>query len=619
MATVFEQASELGQSLWLDNISRKILLDGSLAKLIAQGLRGMTSNPAIFAQAISSTTDYDPSINALVRQAAKSPAVGGRSALDLYESLAIADVQLACDLFKPVYDKTNWQDGFVSLEVSPLLAFQTDATIAEAKRLHSAVGRENVMIKVPATPPGLPAIEELIASGISVNVTLLFSVDVYRQVWDRYLAGMKRWVESGGDPKRVSSVASFFVSRVDSAVDPELVNKGKKDLQGQAAIANAYEAYHWFLKQIGEPSWQELAGKGARPQRVLWASTSTKNPEYSKTLYVDNLALPDTVNTLPSDTVSALVEKGMLTSVRSEFDQRITKARETLLAIEAVTPMKQVTDHLLADAVKKFADPFNKLITVLETKRQQIAGEPTSMQWSLGGMQAKVDAELAKWQKEDLVRRLWAKDKSVWTDADENNWLGWLDIVADQQNKLAEYRALADDVKSTGFTSAVLLGMGGSSLAPEVFANTFGTVSGFPKVHVLDSTVPAHVERIAKQVDLPKTVFIVASKSGSTIEPNSFKQYFFDRVKKEVSADAPGKNFIAITDPNTKMHKVALEDGFRRIVLGWPTIGGRFSALSPFGLVSLAVLGHDVGKFLSRAQQMVSACSAGVPADQNRD
>ncbi|MEI6720915.1 MAG: transaldolase, partial [Betaproteobacteria bacterium] len=342
-----------GQSVWLDYIRRDFVLNGELAKLIREdGLAGLTSNPAIFEKAIGGGNEYAPAIRALKER--------GLSAMALYETLAIEDIQAAADQFRPVFDAGKGHDGYVSLEVSPYLARDTAATVAEAKRLWREVSRPNLMIKVPATLEGLPAIELLISQDMNVNVTLLFSQAMYEKVAERYIAGLERRAAEGGDLGRISSVASFFISRIDAAVDPLL----PEALRGKTAIANAMLAYDSYKRLFSGPRWENLAEKGARPQRLLWASTSTKNPAYRDVLYVEELIGSNTVNTLPPATLESFRDHGV---PRASLEEDIGAARATLEAVAKHASLDEVTDKLLDDGVKLFADAFDKLLKAVET------------------------------------------------------------------------------------------------------------------------------------------------------------------------------------------------------------------------------------------------------------
>ncbi len=609
-----------GQVPWLDFLSRKFIADGSLKTLIERdGLTGVTSNPSIFEKAIGGSGDYDASLKQAERER-------DRDVMSLYEALAIEDIRHAADVLRPVYDATQGADGFVSLEVSPYLANDTQATIAEAKRLWREVGRDNVMIKVPATKAGLPAIRHLTGEGLNINITLLFSQDVYKEVVEAYLGGLEHLIAQGGDPKKVSSVASFFVSRIDVAVDKQLDEKIKSDpgrkelsaLRGKVAIANAKLAYQIYKQMFSGARWDKLKSKGARTQRLLWASTGTKNKEYSDVLYVDELIANDTVNTMPPATMDAFRDHGKLgDSLEQNLDdarQVMTQLARTGISLDDVTRRK-----LVEEGVQLFADSFDKLLGAVAQKRAAILGARLDAQSVKlpGELDKSVKATLDQWRSAGNVRKLWAGDAGLWTNADEAKWVGWLDIVAEQEKRLDELKALAADIRKQRFAHAVLLGMGGSSLGPEVLAETFGVQTGSPHLLVLDSTDPAQVRSVESLIDPAKTLFIVSSKSGSTLEPNVLKTYFFDRTWAAVGADKVGSHFIAVTDPGSSLEKEAKRDGFRHIFYGKPSIGGRYSVLSDFGIVPAAVMGLDVHRFLETTALMVRSCGAHVPPADN--
>jgi transaldolase / glucose-6-phosphate isomerase len=612
---------KFGQSMWLDYIRRDLITTGELKRLIDEdGLRGMTSNPAIFEKAISGGKFYDDFLK-LVEKETQLDAKGR------YEALAIRDIQDATDIFRAVYESSKFYDGYVSLEVSPYLAHDTEGTLKEARRLWKTVNRPNVMIKVPGTPEGIPAFQQLISEGINVNVTLLFSQTVYEDVARAYVAGVDKFVASGGDPKKLASVASFFISRIDAAIDKTIEEKLKtangadKDLlesvHGKVAIANGKLAYQSYLEIFGTDKWKALAAKGAQVQRVLWASTSTKNPTYRDVIYVEELIGKDTVNTMPPATVDAFRDHGI---PRNALVENVDAAKTVMANLAKVgISMKEVTDKLTADGVRLFEEAFDKLLEAVE--KQTKFDEPSKVNrqsYKLpDALQKDVTQAISDWRAKGSVSGLWASDASVWTNSDEAKWLGWLGVTEEQIAHNGDFQKLAEDVKAGGFKDILLLGMGGSSLGPEVLAETFGKISGLPTLHVLDSTDPAQIKTFENKVDLAKTLFIVSSKSGSTLEPNIFKQYFFEQVKKAIGADKAGSRFIAITDPGSKMEAVAKTDAFRKIFAGRPDIGGRYSVLSNFGIVPAAAMGIDTGKFLGQAQQMVEATRARVPVELN--
>jgi len=610
-----------GQSVWLDYIRRSLIESGELRRLIAEdGVRGVTSNPAIFEKAVAGSSDY--------REMLEAPEARALDPKTLYERLAVRDIQEACDALRGVYEETARRDGNVSLEVSPFLAHDTTGTLNEARRLWSAVGRENLMIKVPATAEGVPAIEQLIGEGINVNVTLLFALEAYERAADAYIAGLEKLIARGGDPTRVASVASFFVSRIDTAVDALIDRRVQastnareqsllRGLTGRVAIANAKLAYQRYQELFGGRRWQALAAQGARTQRLLWASTGAKNPGHRDVVYVEELIGPDTVNTIPPATLEAFREHGR---PRASLTEDVDAARDTMDGLAQVgISMNDVTDRLLAEGVRLFSDAFTKLLRAVEKQSKEAgAGKINRLTYTLPEpLAAAVNDSLAEWRAQGKVRRLWGRDASLWTGKDEAHWLGWLGVTNDQLAHIDRFTSLAEVVRSAGFSHVLLLGMGGSSLGPEVVKVTFGKITGFPEVHVLDSTDPAQVKTFENKVDLKNSLFIVSSKSGSTLEPNIFKQYFFDRVTQLVGAKAAGRHFVAITDPGSKLQQVAESDAFRHVFFGWPDIGGRYSVLSDFGLVPAAIMGVDVAKLLDRADAMVSACMPSVPVDEN--
>ena len=604
-----------GQSVWLDYIRRDLFTTGELARLIREdGLRGMTSNPTIFEKAIGGSDLYTDQLKELA----------GRTELDakaIFEQLAIKDIQSATDAMREVYEASKMHDGYVSLEVAPTLANHTQETIDEARRLWRAVGRANTMIKVPGTTAGIPAFRQLISEGINVNVTLLFAQDVYEKVARAYLEGLEERANKGGDISQVASVASFFVSRIDTLVDSMIGDRLKdphlpepqqallQGVRGKVAIANAKLAYQAYKKIFSGPRWEALKAKGAQTQRVLWASTSTKNPMYRDTLYVEELIGPDTVDTIPPATFDSFRDHGRL---RSSLEENVPGAERTMQNLAAAgISIKAVTDQLTDEGVRLFEDAFDKLLAAVEkkTKPSAIAGTPGNLSYKLPPeFTAAVKKALEDCNSYSKTQRLWSHDATLWTGKDENQWLGWLDIVEEQKRHIEQFTKAADEIRRTDITHVVLLGMGGSSLCVEVLKLTFGRIPGSPQFVVLDSTDPAQVKWVERQIDLRKTIFIVSSKSGSTLEPNIFKQYFYQRVQEINPGIDVGQRFIAITDPGSKMEGVAKADGFRYIFYGVPSIGGRYSALSNFGVVPGAIQGLDVSKLLDGASVMVKAC-----------
>jgi transaldolase/glucose-6-phosphate isomerase len=617
MSTRVAALRQYGQSIWLDFIRRSLITGGELKQMVEQdALGGVTSNPAIFEKAIDGSNDYAAAIEEISADPDLEPKA-------VYEMLAVKDIQDAADVLRPLYDATRSRDGYVSLEVSPELANDTEGTLHEARRLWKTVARPNVMIKVPATPAGIPAIRALISEAVNVNVTLLFSPDAYEAVAHAYIEGIEARARAGQPVDHVASVASFFVSRIDTAVDALLDAKVKtatgadadrlKGLYGKIAIANAKDAYQRYKKIFAESKWSGLAAKGAQTQRVLWASTGTKNPRYRDVLYVEELIGPDTVNTVPPETLAAFRDHGR---ERASLEDDVPGALAVLDQLsKAGISLKQVSDDLLADGLKKFTEPFAKLLKAVARRCHEanIARINAQSYMLPEPLRTDVAARLTAWDAEGGTRRLFAGDATLWTGTDESSWIGWLGIV---KSELSELKPLLDlQAEACGFTHALLLGMGGSSLCPEVWKETFGHIPGAPELFVLDSTDPAQVRAVAKRVDLKKTLFIVSSKSGSTLEPNIFKAYFFDRVQTVV--DAPASRFVAVTDPGSNLEKEARSEGFLHIFPGLKSIGGRYSALSNFGLVPAAAMGLDIAHLLDEAERMLHACAPGVPAEEN--
>jgi transaldolase / glucose-6-phosphate isomerase len=546
----------------------------------------------------------------------------------LYERLAIEDIRNAADVLRPVYEATNRADGYVSLEVSPYLAMDTEATIAEARRLWSAVGRDNLMIKVPATEAGLPAIRRVIGEGVNVNITLLFSQQVYEEVVEAYFAGLEDLLAGGGDPTRIASVASFFVSRIDVSVDRLIEERlgrtndtreraNLTELRGKVAVANAKLVYQRFQRRFAGARWEKLKASGARVQRLLWASTGTKNPAYSDVLYVDALIGADTVNTMPLTTMDAFRDHG---NARASLTENVGEAAEIMETLgRSGISIDAVTQKLTEEGIQLFAEAFDKLFGAIARKRVALLGDELDSQTRhLPPEEEKaVVLSLESWRRNGNVRRLWAADASLWTGADEAKWLGWLRVAEEERVRVSFFSRLSDDISRQGFTHAVLLGMGGSSLGPEVLAETFGPQKGHPRLLVLDSTDPAQIRTIESMIDPARTLFIVSSKSGTTLEPNILERYFFERAKDAVGDHEVGSRFIAVTDPGSELEAAAERCRFRHVAFGLPSIGGRYSVLSDFGLVPAAVMGLDIARLLDNALRMIRSCDAYVPPADN--
>ncbi len=621
MSESVKKLTALGQSLWYDNIQRKILENGEFKAMIERGdIRGVTSNPTIFNNAIAKTNDYDSALTPL--------AWAGWDAEKIFWRLAIEDIKAACDAFAPLYEESNGGDGFVSLEVSPNLAHDTEATAAQAQQLWARVARKNLMVKIPATKAGIPAIRKAIAAGVNVNVTLIFSLTRYAEVMDAYLSGLEERAAAGYPIDHIASVASFFVSRVDSKIDSKLPEGSP--LKGKAAIANAKLAYDEYHKTFAGRRWENLKVKGARVQRPLWASTGTKNPAYSDTVYVDSLIGPETVNTVPPATLDAFKDHGKaeMTLMR-DLDQ----AQEDINQLEAAgISMAVVTQELEDEGVRAFADAFAQLLATIDERRKNAAS-------SLGYLDTarhkpladSVSQRIAQLEADSVPARLWKHDPSLWAPARDKVGqhevsirMGWLDSTDKARKKLSEYQTFVKEIQNAGMDRVLVLGMGGSSLTAEVFSLLFdhrlqttdresSTVKGPAslKVGILDSTDPTQVAEAAQDFPPDRSLYIVASKSGGTAEVMAAFNYFWKLSKKD------GSHFVATTDPGTSLEALARKRNFRKIFTADEFVGGRYSALTDFGLVPAALLGIDLPRLLDRADWMRKQCAEGIPAARN--
>lgn len=596
----------LGQSLWYDNIRRSLIKDGSLMDRIERReIYGVTSNPSIFRNAIADSDDYDADLETM--------AWAGLNAKEIFYNLAIKDVQDVADLFLPLYVATEGADGYVSLEVNPDLANDTDGTVEEALGLWEQVARPNLMVKIPATKAGLPAITEMIAAGVNVNVTLIFSRKRYLDVMEAYTAGLEKRIADKMDISGIASVASFFVSRLDSKADKllqALVDEGGKKaetakaLKGKLAVANTRLAYQDYETFFGSKRFKELIKKGARKQRPLWASTSTKDPAYSDILYVQSLIAENSVNTVPPDTLDAYLDHGE-PSITIYDD--LAQADKDFKALAGLgISIDALTQELEDEGVQKFSAAFHDLIDVIETQRMDC----------LAGMDDQfrllVSDYVRSYSQEKVVSRLFRFDPTVWTNnADGKNTvqtrLGWAALPDESQAFIEDLYDFTDSVFDDGFEKVLLLGMGGSSLAPETLSLIFGDYIDGLELRILDSTVPGQVQETEAWVDYGKTLFIVASKSGTTTEPMSFYKYFAGQAEKKLGKTW-AKDFVAITDPGSHLAQLAVEQGFRAVFPANPNVGGRYSALTHFGLVPAALMGIDLEQFLWSASEMAAKC-----------
>lgn len=618
---------EYGQSYWLDNLTREKIKSGELKKRVSQeGLRGITTNPSIFNNAIAGSDSYDVEIRNLVKR--------GNGPQQIYDRLTVKDVQDACDILKPVYDSSKGTDGFVSLEVSPFLARNTKGTMENVRKLFAEVKRANCFIKIPGTKEGVPAIEQMLYEGININITLLFSVERYVEVAQAYIRALERRTAESKPINNVVSVASFFLSRIDVLTDqllayhiiPDAGITGDNDhlpssMFGKAGIASARLAYQRFKEIFGSPTWKKLENKGAQMQRLLWASTSTKNPLYDDLRYVETLIGPHTVNTLPDETIEALEDHGILRENTieeglDESNQLFGKLKEFDIDI------KFITQQLENEGILKFREAYNKLLISLAKKRIYILGmQDSTQQKEFGDLKKEIESTYLSLDEMQAARRLFAKDPYLWKNDHAQiriimKSLGWLTSPNDFLLKADEIISFVQQIKKEGFKYAVLLGMGGSSLCSEVSRQIFDTCAGFLKLIVLDNTDPASMHDVEDQISIEETLFIVASKSGTTKETLYFLKYFYDQLEKK-TPNKTGNNFIAITDEGTPLIKSAEQYQFRKVFINPSDIGGRYSVLSYFGLVPMALMGVDIKLVLKEAKLMEDSCDPFVPAIGN--
>lgn len=604
-----EKLNKIGQSIWYDNIQHSILADGSLSRMIKEGLiYGVTSNPSIFNAAISKTTDYDDAIFSM--------AVAGFSSKAIYNQLAREDIQTTADEFLPLYQASNRKDGYVSIEVNPLSAGSSKKMISEAKEIWQKYQRPNIMIKIPATLAGLTAIEKLIRDGINVNVTLIFTLSRYLKVVEAFFSGLEGRLSDGNSIEGIASVASFFVSRVDTKVDNILAGmpikpEKLKNLQGKAAIANTRMVYEVFQKEFRSSRFKALIQKGAQVQRPLWASTGTKNPEYSDVVYVDELIGPDTVNTVPPITLTRFLDHGKPVKT---ITSNLEGARSTIQSLQELgISLEDVGAQLEKEGIEIFAEAYRSLIRSIEIKRR-------GMNKRLGSLGEDVIQQIQKLDNARMIERIYAHDPTVWTDdpgvaGEIKNRLGWLDLPSTSMAFVDGIKSFKDDVIKSGYKHIFLLGMGGSSLAPEVFKLVFKESSGLELI-VVDSTDPDQIRSLYRGKDLENSLFIVSSKSGGTSEVNAFLDFFWAKVAKNCKDDT-GRHFVAITDQGTSLDKLATERGFRKVFYADSSVGGRFSALTVFGLVPAAIIGIDPSMILEKAESMARQCFSAEPAGRN--
>ncbi|MBI5902130.1 MAG: bifunctional transaldolase/phosoglucose isomerase [Deltaproteobacteria bacterium] len=600
-----------GQSVWYDGLRRGLITSGELKRMVEEyGLTGVKSSPLAMELAISGTDEYDGEISKHKRE--------GAGEEEIIKRLAASDARGAADALMSVYRESDGKDGFVSIR-PPVLSAGT------ALRFISLIDRPNIMVEAPGTSEGLPLIEELVYEGCNICVTPLFSIKVYEDVERAYVRGLERRRGDGRAVDNVTAVAGFSISGVDTLVDRIIGERAVaasshdersrlKELTGRAALANARLAYAKQMEIFEGDGFSALKGEGAGALRLLWTDTSVKDPLYSDVKYIEGLIGPSTVSAMELPTLLAFNDHGGSTGALAGGVEEAERVFSELSAL------KIDYDHLsrvLEDAaIKGLADSRARLVErIKEKKTASAAKRAGAVEYSLRGFEPAIEAAVEELGRDNFLARLWAKDPTLWKHDPEakkiiRNALGWLTVPGMMEGRRAGITDFADEVRREGFKSVVLLGMGGSSLAPLVLARSFGPRPGYPELIVLDSTDPEAVKSVEDAVDLKKTLFIVSSKSGSTIEPLSFFEYYYARLHSEIGEEA-GSNFAAITDPNSALEGFSRKYRMRKLFTNPPDIGGRFSALSYFGLVPAALAGIDISRLIYhglRVQSSVHPC-----------
>lgn len=616
---------QLGQSIWLDGIRRSMIRNGELRQLVEEGsIHGAASNPLTIQAAIANSPDYDLAIAALESEQ-------DREAIALYRALAIQDARVVADIFRPLYHQSCRVDGYVSLAVSPYVANDAEQTLIAARKLWRAVDRPNLMVNIPATPTGISVIQKLVSEGINVGATLLFSVETYRQVARAYLRGLEIFADSGGNISQVAGTAAFSFNRIDTAID-RLILKHQKDdfkesdskiillksLEGQTAIANNRLAYQAYLEMCKSDRWQALFAKGAMPQRLLWASTGSRNSFYSDALYIEELVGDRTVHAVSLETLSDFRSSGEARA-RHSLTEEIDVAEEIIACLpELMISFKAVADRLLEEAIERNQKAFDCLLGTIERKREATLGRALNRQvYSLpSGLYSEVQAGLIHWQSSGRVRQLWEKDATLWTGRDEDKWLGWLGMPEEQEMDALFFNKLSVDIQKADISAVVLLCTGASALCLEAIRHLCEGAENCIDLYVLDSIDPQQISGLKEKIDIAQTLFIESCKHGDAWETSLLKEYFFDQLEQAIDYEASSR-FVAITDPGSKLQRAAQQEGFRRLFLSSPNISDRYAALSTTGMVPAAYMGLDVASFTNAAERAMNACSAFVPATDN--
>lgn len=597
---------ELGQSIWLDNIRRGMIKNGRIAADISNGtIRGITSNPTIFRKAVKESRDYE---NTLLPMALANTAPD-----EIYTQLVVQDARDAADLFRDLYIQSQGNEGFVSLEISPLLAHDAEATIAEAKSIWKSVNRPNLMIKFPVTDESLAAVTELTANGLNLNLTLIFSLERYEQAANAYIEGLRKRLAQGEPIAHIRSVASVFVSRVDVKVDALLTEKGfsARNLIGKSAIRNAQRIYNKSMEIFGSDAFSKIKERGGKEQRVLWASVGTKNPQQKLTYYAESLIGKNTVCTLPPATLDAFLKTGMISKSLPANPDEVTAFFTELE--ETGVDLKRAFMQLENEGIEAFISDYRETIEAIEQRCDAVRR-------NVGLLQTDMAETTKSLEQNAVMRRIFSKDPTVWTFntqafSEIRNRLGWLDTYKNTESLFSSFVSLRKELKKEGISTVLLMGMVGFSLAPEVIANVFKDECDI-KLQIIDSTDPLQIRQTVQELDPQTTLYIVSSKSGSTPEIHALLDYFFHQ-SREALGNNTGNHFVAITDPGSALEKIAKDLGFRAVYFSDFSVGGRFSALTAFGLLPAMLLGLDPEQIGLKVNEAMKSCSPSLSANRN--
>jgi transaldolase / glucose-6-phosphate isomerase len=604
--TTLHEIHQSGQSTWLNYLRNSFIRSGELTKHIEWGVQGITANALVYQRAIAAGGDYDDAI--------RRETTAGTPARRIHEAVVVDDIQRAADVLRPVFDESEGLDGFVSLELEPALLTDATATVAEVRRLSHHIDRYNVMVEIPATPAGIEAIHHLVSDGVSVNATHIFSVAVYEQVAQAYIGGLEKYITSHSVWRVTpTAVASFSLSPIDAAVDPLLVEAGRKEMTGQTAIAMAKILYLRFQNIFAGPRWEKLVDRGGRVLRPKWTRMTPRNFLLPATYYLEALIYSDTIATLSPQILNIFLNRGSLAVNPTEGFNDAQAHLADLVNLDI--DLDKISTRLQKEHLQSSDRQFHDLIQVVMHRRDELDRGWEPMAARLGDYANIVTEGLDELSHRRVVCRIWNHDHIVWKPdpAEITNRLGWLHIMDAMQANITRLQSFTNRVLDEGFTHTLLLGMGGSSLAPELYYNIFGRPSRPANVSfegldlvVLDTTDADAVTAVDESLDLSRTLVIVATKSGSTIETLSAFKHYYNRLAALVGSDKAGEHIIGITDPGSKVVELADQYGFRDLFLNDPNIGGRYSALSYFGLVPAALVGVDLSELLERGSAMAA-------------